>query len=374
MTGSGRSDLLTPRARLLLPVFLVALIFFATRQLWLDVPERVQLDGGTMGTTWSVILPGEGRSRSEIDDAQRAIQRHLDRVDALMSTWDAESELSGLNAHRSGAPFPISPATFEVLRLAQEVSERSGGAFDVTVRPLVAAWGFGAGARPPGQEPDAEVLAALRARVGYGLLELDLATGQVSKRRPDVEVDLSAIAKGFGVDEVARALERLGFQSFFVEVGGEVRCRGERPEGGAWRVGIERPDSEGRVIHAWLELQDRAMATSGDYRSYYEKQGRRLSHILDPRTGAPVQHDGASVSVVHAQAAVADAWATALSVLGPEKGLAVSEREGLAAYFLVRDGRGGFEARATTTFPEVRGRDPRDPDSGSAADPDRESG
>jgi thiamine biosynthesis lipoprotein len=355
-------------------VFLVVLVFFATRQLWLDVPERVQLVGGTMGTTWSVILPGAGRSRSEIDDAKLAIQRQLDRVDALMSTWDAESELSRLNAHRSELSFPVSPATFEVLRLAREVSERSGGAFDVTVRPLVGAWGFGAGASAQGQEPDATALAALRGRVGYAMVELDLAKGQVRKLRPDVEVDLSAIAKGFAVDEVARALERLGFESFFVDGGGEVRCRGTRPEGGAWRVGIERPDSEGRVIQAWLELQDRAMATSGDYRSYYERGGRRLSHIVDPRTGAPVQHDGASVSVVHGQAAVADAWATALSVLGPEQGLAAAEREGLAAFFLVRDGEGGFDARATTTFPEVRGRDPREQGSGSPADALGESG
>jgi thiamine biosynthesis lipoprotein len=372
--GSGRPDLLTPRARLLLPVFLVALLFFSTRQLWLEVPERVPLAGGTMGTTWSVILPGEGRSRSEIEEVERTIQRHLDRVNALMSTWDAGSELSGLNAHRGEAAFPLSPATLEVLRLARDVSERSEGAFDVTVGPLVGAWGFGAGARVPGGDPDPAALAVLRARVGYGMLELDLERGRVHKRRPDVEVDLSAIAKGFGVDEVARALERLGYGSFFVEVGGEVRCRGTRPEGGAWRVGIERPDSEGRVVHAWLELQDSAMATSGDYRSYYEREGRRLSHIVDPRTGVPVGHDGASVSVVHVEAAVADAWATALSVLGPEQGLAVAERENLAAFFLVRDGKGGFDARATTRFPEVRGRDPRAPGSGRASDAIGDSG
>jgi len=374
MAGSRRPELLTPRARLLLPVFLVVLVFFSTRQLWLDVPERVQLAGGTMGTTWSVILPGEGRSRDEIDEAQRTIQRHLDRVDALMSTWDSGSELSGLNAHRGEAAFPLSPATVEVLRLAREVSERSEGAFDVTVRPLVGAWGFGAGARVPGEGPDPATLASLRTRVGYGMLELDLEKGQVRKGRPDVEVDLSAIAKGFGVDEVVRALERLGFESFFVEVGGEVRCRGARPEGGAWRVGIERPDSEGRVVHAWLELHDSAMATSGDYRSYYEREGRRLSHIVDPRTGTPVGHDGASVSVVHTEAAVADAWATALSVLGPGQGRRVAEREGLAAFFLVRDGQGGFDAHATTRFPDLRGGAPREPDSRSGSDARGESG
>jgi len=153
-----------------------------------------------------------------------------------------------------------------------------------------------------------------------------------------------------------------------------VRCRGARPEGGAWRVGIERPDSEGRVIQAWLELHDLAMATSGDYRNFYERDGRRFSHIVDPRTGLPVGHAGASVSVVHERTAVADAWATALSVLGPDEGLAVAQREGLAAYFLVRDGQGGFGARATERFPEVHGREPSEAGAPGAADGPGEPG
>jgi thiamine biosynthesis lipoprotein len=153
---------------------------------------------------------------------------------------------------------------------------------------------------------------------------------------------------------VARALAELGWTDFLVEVGGEVRARGRRPAGGPWRVGIERPDPEGRAVHGVVELADLSMATSGDYRSFYEQGGKRLGHIVDPRTGRPVRHRLASVSVVHRDAVLADAWATGLAVLGPEEGLAIAEAAGLDAYFILRTGSGGFEILATPGFPRVR--------------------
>jgi thiamine biosynthesis lipoprotein len=353
--GSGRPEILTPRARALLPVFLVVLVGLAVYQLWYTVPDRVQLAGPTMGTTWSVVLAGDGHTRNDLTSARQAIVDRLERVNGLMSTWDPDSELSRLNAHTGPGPFPVSADTMQVLALARAVSQRTGGAFDVTVGPLVAAWGFGAGARLPGQGPDAAELRELRSRVGYQMLELDEADGTVTKARPDLRCDLSAIAKGYGVDEVARGLEGLGWTDYLVEVGGEVRVRGERPEGGPWRVGIERPDQAMRMVQGVVALRDRSMATSGDYRNFYEVEGERRSHIVDPRTGRPVTHGVASVSVVAREAVLADAWATALTVLGPDEGLALAEAEGLAAYFLVRSGPDRFEARASSTFPPVRG-------------------
>lgn len=348
--SSGRPEVLTPRARRLLPVFLLVLLVLAVRQLWWLAPAEPAIGGSIMGTTWSVRLDGRGRTRADVAAARTAVAERLARVDALMSTWKPDSELSRFNRHASGEPFPLSPETFEVLSLAREVGERTGGAFDVTVRPLVAAWGFGAGARAPGQGPDEAELAALRERVGVDLVELDDGRRTARKRRPDVECDLSAIAKGFAADEGARALESLGWRAFLVEVGGEVAARGERPGGGPWRVGIERPDPEVREVYVRVELRDRAMATSGDYRSFYEQDGRRLAHIIDPRDGRPVRHGLASVSVVHRRAVLADAWATALGVLGPEEGFALAEREGIAAYFLIRVGREAFESRSTRAF------------------------
>ncbi|MGH0034078.1 MAG: FAD:protein FMN transferase [Myxococcota bacterium] len=354
--GSGRPEILTPRARALLPVFLVALVALAVHQLWFSLPDRVTLAGPTMGTTWSVVLQGRGHTRNDLTEARQAIRERLASVNALMSTWDPDSELSRLNAHAEPTPFPLSPETLRVFALAQEVSLQTGGAFDVTVGPLVAAWGFGAGARTPGQAPDAAELAAIRGRVGYRLLELDGEGRTIRKARPDLRCDLSAIAKGYGVDAVAGALEARGWTDYLVEVGGEIRVRGERPGGGPWQVGIERPgDDPGRVVQGVVPLSDLAMATSGDYRNFYEVDGERRSHIVDPRSGRPVTHRVASVSVIHPEAVLADAWATALTVLGPDEGLELAESRGLAAYFLVRTGPERFEARATSGFPALRG-------------------
>ena len=245
--------------------------------------------------------------------------------------------------------FEVSPETFAVLEIAQQVSARSGGAFDATVGPLVDAWGFGAPERSD-EAPDPATLASLRAHVGHEKLRLDAAATTVAKQAAALRVDLSAVAKGYAVDLLAERLSALGHTSFLVEVGGELRSRGRRPEGRAWRVAIEEPDVAGRRIHRIVALEDLAMATSGDYRNYYEIDGRRVSHTLDPRTGAPIEHTLASVTVVHPQAAWADAWATALTVLGPEPGSALAMEEGLAAYFLVRRPNGGFEPRMTPPF------------------------
>jgi thiamine biosynthesis lipoprotein len=316
-------------------------------------PARFVLSGQAMGTTWSVVLNPVDRSSADPRRARTAVDTQLAATDRLMSTWREDSELSRFNRHASTAPFPLSPPTLEVFRLAHEVSEATDGAFDVTVGPLVAAWGFGAKARSPRRRPEPAELATLRERVGFRLLRLDPTTGAARKERPDVECDLSGIAKGFTVDEIARALTELGWSDFLVELGGEVRARGERPGGEAWRVGVERPDAAGRVVHAVVPLRDQALATSGDYRSFYLDGDQRLAHILDPRSGRPVQHRIASVSVVHREAALADAWATALSVLGPEQGFARAEAEGLAAYFIVRTGDDTFASRATRAFPAV---------------------
>ncbi len=328
------------------------------RTLWCSLPERVSLSGATMGTTWAVTLSGAGRSREDLVSAREAVEARLERVNRLMSTWDPESELSLWNASSSTDPQPLSPETLEVLRIARDVGGRSGGALDVTVRPLVAAWGFGAGARAAGQGPDAQELASLRERVGWSRLDLRPGQGTARKLHPALECDLSAIAKGWAVDEVLDALVAQGWDGILVEIGGEVRARGERPGGGPWRLGIEQPDEEGRVVRAAVELADRAMATSGDYRAFYEEGGVRRHHIIDPRTGRPAEHALASVSVVHADAARADAWATALMVLGPEEGLRVAEREGLAAYFIARQPDGGYRVTGTRAFPRVI--DPRD--------------
>jgi thiamine biosynthesis lipoprotein len=345
-----------PRARLLLPIFLIVLITLTIWRLTGGAPggAAVEVAGATMGTRWSLKLHAPELDAPARALVERDVQAALDRVEALMSTWDPDSEVSRLNRHATSEPFRVSPATARVLDVARQVSVLTGGAFDITVRPIVSAWGFGATDRAP-QPPTRAELDALRGRVGYRLLRLDLEAHGVSKAHPDVECDLSAIAKGFGVDEVARLLGERGHGDFLIEVGGELRASGLRPDGRPWRVAIERPDAAGRAIHRVVGLSDRSLATSGDYRNYYERDGRRFSHLIDPRTAAPVAHDLASVSVIHESATWADALATALSVLGPEAGAALAEREGLAVHFIVRGEDGALRSESTSEFRALLG-------------------
>ena len=337
-----------PRARVLLPIFLVVLVaLFVQRMVIHDRgPVTVEFAGPTMGTRYlvKVVLPEvDGRVTGAISDA---VEARLAEVNRQMSTYDPESVISRFNAARTTDPVPVPPEFLTVYEIARLVHERSEGAFDVTVGPLVQLWGFG----PAGETPlptEAE-LAAARERVGSGYLEA--GPGTLRKTRPDVEIDFSAVAKGFGVDEVARVLERLGQDDYLVEIGGEIRSAGHRDDGQPWRVAIERPDPARRAVHHVIELGDAALATSGDYRNFHEEDGTRLTHIIDPRTGRPVTHTLASTSVVADDCATADAWATALLVLGPEEGLRVAEARGLAAYLIVREPDGTLVDHATRAF------------------------
>ncbi|MGH0030199.1 MAG: FAD:protein FMN transferase [Myxococcota bacterium] len=341
-------------ARLLLAVAAVGIALAALRALRAPQEDPVALHGEAMGTTWSVKVVADGASQAERREIRGLVVERLDEVNRRMSTYDPESELSRFNRHRSIEPFPVSPPTLAVFRVAQEVSEQTGGAFDVTVGPLVAAWGFGAGGQP---EPPSPVrLEALRARVGHHLLRIDPEGGGLVKRHPELVCDLSAVAKGYAVDRVAEALAARGVADDRIEVGGETRARGERAGGGAWRVAIERPEPGQRSVFGVVALADAALATSGDYRTYRDRDGVRLSHLIDPRTGRPAAHRLASVSVLHPSAARADALATGLGVLGPDAGPALAERLGLAAYFIVRETDGALRGVATGAFPPVEGR------------------
>ena len=350
--------------RFILPALFVAALFATV---WMrrpaplapsaDGPEAAALaqgqayrfTGPTMGTTFNVTVVGALDPAAQAR-ARDAVSGALQAVNAEMSTYQADSALSRFNRHASTAPFPASPALRAVMSEARRVSALSGGAFDVTVGPLVRAWGFGPDA--PGAAPDGPTLEALRARVGWQRVVVE--ADALRKTHPDVEADLSAIAKGYGVDRAAMALDALGHARYLVEVGGEVRARGVNAGGAPWRVGVEKPESGGaRAVREVVSLRDLSMATSGDYRSYREVDGKRLSHTVDPRTGRPIEHRLASVSVLHRDCMTADALATALNVLGPEAGMALADAQGLAVLMLVR-GDSGFEERSTAAWKTMR--------------------
>ncbi len=317
--------------------------------------------GQTMGTTFSVKVAGPPLSDEQRARAQEAIESQLAAVNGLMSTYLPSSELSRFNQWKSSEPFALSPQTFEVFKVAQHVGLLSGGAFDVTVGPLVNAWGFG----PPGKPahpPSAAELDALRARVGWDKIFLEEGQPAIRKIRPDVYCDLSALAKGYAVDQVSVTLTKLGHVEHMVEVGGEVRAQGSNAQGQPWRIGVEKPLDGGRAVERTLPLENHAMATSGDYRNYYEEGGRRISHEIDPRTGQPIGHRLASITVVTERCVEADAFATALIVLGEQEGYRLAVEQNLAALFLIRKAD-GFVEKTSPRFEELFG----EPPAGTAA-------
>lgn len=341
---------LSGRAKFLLPLGLVVLVALTIHRFFIADPpvSAVEIRGATMGTTYTVRLDVPSLDGTERERASVAVSAVLDEVNRLMSTYDSTSELSRFNRAASVAPYPMSAATLDVLEIAIEVGRSSGGALDVTIAPLIEAWGFGAADAPP-TAPDSATLARLLHQVGYEGLLLDRGGRTVTRTHPDLTIDLSAVAKGYAVDRVADTLAALGYDRVLVEVGGELRAGAAKADGSPWRVALEEPDVAGRVLHRVIEVVDEGVATSGDYRNVLELDGVLHTHLLDPRTGRPARHQGASVSVVHPSAALADAWATALAVLGVDEGLPVADREGLAALFITREGE-RFVARASEAF------------------------
>ncbi len=307
-----------------------------------------------MGTTYTVVVPRLPPAVARAD-VEAAVADVLQEADQHLSGWNASGELVRINNSRSTDWQPISPQLLEVLREAAAVSRASGGAFDVTVGPLVRAWGFGAGAAEDAPVPSQPALDALRAKVGQQNLELRDQPPALRKAVPELTLDLDGIAPGWAVDHIAGRLASLGVADYLVELGGEVRARGRSPAGRPWRVAIERPVAGQRRPLGVIELDALGVSTSGDYRDYREIDGRRVSHTIDPRTGRPVEHALAAVTVVHASVAAADAWATALMVLGPEEGMALARRQGLAALFVTRGAAADqFAESATPQFERLR--------------------
>jgi len=306
--------------------------------------------GETMGTTYEVKVVADDLAREAQEALAEDLAAELAAVDRAMSTYRPDSEVSRFNRFADVTPFPVSDAVFTVFARALTIGRLSGGAFDVTAAPLVRAWGFGAGSAAEPPLPSPEELDRLRQRVGLDKLLLEPSSRSLIKARADVEADLSGIAKGYAVDRLAALLDQRRLADYLIEVGGEMRARGRNPSGRVWRVGIERPASVRRQVQRIVPLADRAMATSGDYRNYRERDGVRLTHIVDPRSGRPIGHRLASATVVAADCAGADAWATAMMVLGPEEGMRRAEENALAVFFLVRTAEGTFAERLSPAF------------------------
>lgn len=299
----------------------------------------VSVTGPTMGTSYHISWRGDGADEAAM---QQAIDTRLAEINRSMSTYDPTSELSLINQGKTAVDgdgwIKVSDGLEEVLQDSLRIYARSEGLFDVTVGPLVNLWGFGPDASTD-SVPDEAALDAAKAKVGFGALTLDAEQNRIRLAAPRY-IDLSAIAKGWGVDDIASLLEKHGHNDYMVEIGGEIRTAGSKPDGEKWRIAIERPASslQERSVELIIQPGNAAIATSGDYRNYFEQDGVRYSHTINPFTGRPITHKLASVTVVHEKCAMADGWATALNVAGPEKGMALAEANHLAVFMIVREG------------------------------------
>lgn len=330
--------------------------------------------GRSMGTSWSVRLvaaPAGSPGHLPLDHLQQGLQQQLDSIVAEMSHWESDSDLGRFNRAGAGSWLALPPAFFDVLSFAMGVARDSGGAYDPCAGTLVNLWGFGPYGRfdqPEFTPPSADEITVARAQLAAAGVRLE-REGRKALQPGGVQLDLSAVAKGYSVDRLAYYLTTQGVDHYLVEVGGELRGAGVKPDGQPWWVALEEvpdaneanqaPEASGaREAHEApgvhgpaplvLALHGLAVATSGDYRRYFELDGRRYSHTIDPRSGMPIANDLASVTVVHAQCMAADAWSTALTVLGAGQGLALAERQGLAARLVARDAGGGYTEHMTT--------------------------
>lgn len=310
-------------------------------------PQQTDLKGQTMGTYYQIkyVAPAGAPSQKVI---QAAIDEQLDQVNQQMSTYRPDSELSRFNQSRVvDTPFPVSPAVIKVVNESIRLNHLTDGALDVTVGPLVNLWGFGPEKRHD-QAPSEDDIIQRRAWVGISKLEV--RDNALVKHIPELYVDLSSIAKGYGVDVVSEYLESQHIEHYMVDIGGDMRTRGHNGEGVPWRIAIEKPSSTGEVAAQQIFMPgDIAIATSGDYRNYFEENGKRYSHTIDPTTGRPITHKMASITVLHKSAMTADGFATGLDVVGPDRALELADKLGLPIYLIVKTDN-GFETRYSKAF------------------------
>lgn len=308
-------------------------------------PDRVETFGGpTMGSTYSVKYV-RSKGTPEAPALKAGVEAILAEVDLQMSTYRKDSDILRFNKAEAGSCTPLPQPMLDLVMLGEQLSKQSDGGFDMTVLPLLNLWGFGPGGHGE-KVPSAEAIEAAQQHVGHQHLQV---RGTELCKDADVQLDFNSVAAGYAVDRIAGWLQQQGVTSYLVEATGEVKASGRKPDGSSWRIAIEEPRDDQRVAQRVLDLDGLGVSTSGDYRNYFEENGRRYSHTIDPRAGAPITHKLAAVTVVHPQALQADGLSTLLMVLGPDEGMAFAERNGLAAFFVTREGT-GFVSKASSAF------------------------
>jgi thiamine biosynthesis lipoprotein len=312
-----------------------------------DSLER--FDGPTMGSRYSIQYVRHSSTPGP-KAVQAEVEKILAEVDRQFSTYRSDSDIERFNALPAGRCQVMPGPVLELIRVGEQLSSQSEGSYDLTVEPLLNLWGFG----PQGREekiPTAEALAEVRQRVGHGHLRID---GDQLCKDAAVEVDFNSIAAGYAVDTIAAKLEAMGIRNYLAEATGELKAAGKKPDGSPWRIALEEPRDDQQVAERIIAVDGYGVSTSGDYRNYFEQDGRRYSHTFDARTGAPVLHTLASVTVIHPSALMADGLSTLLLILGPEKGWDYAETHDIGAFFVIRADT-GFVTRTTQAFERLSG-------------------
>lgn len=307
-------------------------------------PTVWRLTGPAQGTTFTVTVvdPPAAVSRNDLD---QAIRQTLDEIDAALSTWRQDADISRFNRAAAGEWVEVSSMLAGLVQRSLALGDSTDGRFDVTLKPVLALWGFGPGAETPASVPDVAAIDRALARTGLGRVDVRLTPPGLRKSAADLQLELSGIAQGYSVDALRDLLADRGLERFLVELGGELYGQGRNPDGRAWQVGVEAPVAGRRDISRVVPLDGQGISTSGDYRDFFELDGQRFSHTIDPTTGWPVTHDLRSVTVLHESTEMADGLATALLVMGPEAGPAFARERELAVLFI----RGEEDAYTSVT-------------------------
>lgn len=313
--------------------------------------ELVSFTGATMGTRYTVTIA----KRDDIAELQKSVDALLVKINKQMSTYDSNSELSRFNRSTGTNWFTVSSETATVVAFALQVAQESGGAFDPTIGPVVNLWGFGPEGRRKEPPSEAAIAKALK-RVGYKKLAVRMNPPALRKEISSIYVDLSAVAKGFAVDEISKFLKSANCPQSLVVIGGDIRANGVKPDGSPWRIGIESPDGAGKAVERKVPLRNMAVSTSGDWNNSFSHEGKRYSHVIDPRTGRPVPHTLASVTVFAGQSMQADCWDTMLLVLGEEQGLKWCGKHDVAAMFFSRHPDGTIGVRESQSVAKLLSR------------------
>lgn len=320
-------------------IFTILLLFTACSDT--DKKSTIKFQGSTMGTQYHIVLVLPNNQHINTDELKKQVDNLLLEINQQMSTYIPTSEISLFNQYKQKSWFPVSNDFMQVASSAQSVSKQSNGAFDITVAPLIDLWGFGATTQFTAPT-DQQIRTAMK-NTSYQLLEVRNSPPALRKLNPNLRIDLSAIAKGFAVDKIWEFLNQNNYSDYLVEIGGEVRNRGLNQRGNPWKIGIEAPENNGLRVNQALLTSNIAVATSGDYRNYFIKDGVRFSHTINPKTGKPIMHKLASITVVHKSAMMADVYATALMVLGDKKGKAFANINEIKVNMVIRN-QSGFQS------------------------------